>query len=141
MIKRKTLSYQKRLPVPSVIELHPVTSRTVAEIGYDDAAQICAVRFVSGDLYHVYPVTRREYQAFVAAPSKGRHYNQVFKDSDCFTIAKIVQQARGVAARRPLPNALDGLLAEFASSAAILAEQRDHHARLRNRLINQLQNQ
>jgi hypothetical protein len=138
MTMRTNRTYHNPLPVPSVIELRSVDSTMFDEIGYDGLTKTCAVRFLSGDLYHVYPVAPETFAAFDRAPSKGRFYNEVFKDSPCYSVAKIVQQAE---AGPPASSALeiDGLFIRYAEARATLEAARVEHDGLRDRIIDQMQ--
>jgi KTSC domain len=57
-----------------------VDSSSIASIGYD--ARRCALEVEfrqSGDVYQYFDVPSEEHAAFMAAESKGRYLNQVFK--------------------------------------------------------------
>lgn len=57
------------------MEMKPVTSSNIARIGYDPAARNLAVEFKSGGVYHHADVSPEDHAAFMAADSKGKHYN------------------------------------------------------------------
>jgi hypothetical protein len=58
----------------------PVDSASIAAIGYDDRRNELAVQFCgNGDLYLYRDVPREEYEAFMAAASKGAFLNREFK--------------------------------------------------------------
>lgn len=53
-------------------EHHRVVSSNVFSVAYDPEEQVMAVRFNSGGLYVYYEVDESVFDAFLAAPSKGR---------------------------------------------------------------------
>lgn len=57
-----------------------VISSTIRAIGYDEAASILEVEFLSGGLYQYLGVPRSSYDAFMAASSKGRYLDQRIKN-------------------------------------------------------------
>jgi hypothetical protein len=58
----------------------PVRSTSIASIGYLPASRELEVEFrESGDVYRYFNVPGEEYEAFMAAESKGTYLNQVFK--------------------------------------------------------------
>jgi hypothetical protein len=52
-----------------------VESSNVAAIGYDAATKTLGVRFKGGGTYHCLGVEPAAHAAFLAAESKGRHFN------------------------------------------------------------------
>lgn len=58
------------------MELKPVKSSNIAEVGYDPATQTLGVRFTSGGLYHYAGVTPEKHAELVGAESIGRHFLQ-----------------------------------------------------------------
>lgn len=58
----------------------PVESRAILSLDHDEASRTLFVRFVDGDLYAYFDVPRAEYEAFVAADSKGRWFAQHVRD-------------------------------------------------------------
>ena len=57
-----------------------VRSRNIASIGYLSAERELEIKFrESGDVYRYFDVPNEEYEAFMAAESKGTYLNQVFK--------------------------------------------------------------
>jgi KTSC domain len=58
----------------------PVRSTSIASIGYSPAERELEIKFrESGDVYRYFDVPNEEYEAFMAAESKGTYLNQVFK--------------------------------------------------------------
>jgi hypothetical protein len=59
----------------------PVSSSSIAEIGFDDDAEMLEVKFVSGSLYRYLGVSQDVYEDFRRAPSKGAFFNAHIKDA------------------------------------------------------------
>ena len=59
----------------------PVSSRSIAAIGYDDDAETLEVEFVTGRIYHYRGVSQDVFEDFREAPSKGAYFNQHIKDA------------------------------------------------------------
>jgi len=57
----------------------PVSSTSIAEIGYDDGRKILVVAFVSGSIYRYRGVSEDVFEDFRAAPSKGAFFNEHIK--------------------------------------------------------------
>jgi hypothetical protein len=58
----------------------PVRSTSIASIGYSPVERELEIKFrESGDVYRYFDVPNEEYEAFIAAESKGTYLNQVFK--------------------------------------------------------------
>ena len=58
----------------------PVPSTSIASIGYLPEVRELEIEFrASGDVYRYFDVPCEEYDAFMAAESKGTYLNQVFK--------------------------------------------------------------
>jgi hypothetical protein len=57
-----------------------VESEAIAEIAYEAERSTMFVRFVEGQWYSYFAVSRRVYQAFVAAPSHGRFFHEHIRD-------------------------------------------------------------
>lgn len=84
----------------TIVRLQDVVSSQIHAIGYDPETQTLAVRFTRGygekrgpgSLYHYANVTREDYDAFLAAESKGRHFGQHIKPfADKYPYQKIVE--------------------------------------------------
>lgn len=67
-------------PVP----LQPIDSASIAAIGYDPSAELLEVQFRSGRLYRYHAVSPAAWREFVAAPSKGQHFNRAIRDRFTF---------------------------------------------------------
>ena len=62
------------------MQLVPVDSSVIAQIGYDLAKRELAIEYRdSGDIYIYFDVPPAEHEAFMAAKSKGNYLNKVFK--------------------------------------------------------------
>ena len=57
----------------------PVSSRSLAEIGYDAEAEALEVLFRNGGLYRYYRVPEFVYERLMQAPSRGRFLNLEIK--------------------------------------------------------------
>jgi hypothetical protein len=54
----------------------PVSSSVLRSIGYDPERHFLDVEFHDGDVYRYADLEADVYEAFMAAPSKGRFFNQ-----------------------------------------------------------------
>lgn len=61
------------------MNLIPVKSSNIRAIGYDPTTKTLQVQFPNG-LYEVRDVSQAQYDAFMAAESKGAYYNSTFKE-------------------------------------------------------------
>ena len=59
----------------------PVSSRSIAALGYDDDTETLEVEFVSGTVYRYRSVSQDVFEDFRQAPSKGAYFNQHIKDA------------------------------------------------------------
>jgi len=59
----------------------PVSSRSIAAIGYDDDAETLEVEFVTGSVYRYRGVSQDVFEDFRQAPSKGAYFNAHIKDA------------------------------------------------------------
>lgn len=58
----------------------PVESSVIAYMGYDPQRRELEIEYrANGDVYKYFDVTLEEYEAFLAAESKGEYLNLVFK--------------------------------------------------------------
>ena len=57
-----------------------VWSSSVRSVGYDEAAQILEIEFVSGGVYRYYGVPRDVYQELLEASSKGAYFLARIRD-------------------------------------------------------------
>lgn len=57
----------------------PVTSESIAAIGYDAKTQTLEVEFVGGSLYQYFDVPQHVHEAFMQAESKGSFLNGSIK--------------------------------------------------------------
>lgn len=58
--------------------LKPVESSNIKAVGYDAATHTMQVQFASGTYTHS-DVSQQQYDAFMAAPSKGKFYHANFR--------------------------------------------------------------
>lgn len=61
------------------IPLEPVVSSMIAKIGYDRKTQTLRVVFENGDAYDYPTFTERDWEAFRAAESLGRHFHRAIR--------------------------------------------------------------
>lgn len=54
----------------------PVTSTSLASVGYDPAASVLEVEFRSGAIYRYLAVPARIHRELMSAESKGRYFSQ-----------------------------------------------------------------
>jgi len=64
----------------SMPEMHPVTSKSVSTLGYDEAAQEAYIQFHSGGLYVYRGVPAHEYENLLNAQSVGSYHHTYFKN-------------------------------------------------------------
>ena len=64
-----------------MLSREPVSSSTIAAIGYDEEREILEVEFVSGALYRYLGVPDEVFDALWAAPSKGKFFNEHIRDA------------------------------------------------------------
>ncbi len=58
------------------MERTPVTSSSIASIGYDPTEKVLEVEFHHGGVFQYFDVPGEEYEAFRAADSIGRYFTQ-----------------------------------------------------------------
>ncbi len=59
----------------------PVTSSTIADIGYDAATMTLEIGFLKGGVYQYFDVPETVYQEFMAADSKGKFLHANIKNN------------------------------------------------------------
>ena len=74
------------IKTPGHTKMQAVTSSQISEIGYDSEARVLSVRFNGkegrrGNLYRYSDVTPQQYDAFLAAPSKGSWFGNNIKNN------------------------------------------------------------
>lgn len=57
------------------MNINPVESATLVEVGYDEAGATLQLEFRSHAVYRHFGVPGAVYAALIAAPSKGRYFN------------------------------------------------------------------
>lgn len=66
---------------PASVELQPVESTLIKEVGYDEATQTLIIVFVTDDAtYEYYDVPKEVYEQLMAAESKGSFFTKNIKD-------------------------------------------------------------
>jgi hypothetical protein len=56
------------------MEMQKVSSSAIASVGYDEATQIMAVKFNSGQMYYYSGVSQSEYDGLMTAESPGKYF-------------------------------------------------------------------
>jgi KTSC domain len=56
-----------------------VESATLAALAYDEAHEILQLEFRSREIYRYFGVPARVYESLLAAPSKGKFFNQAIR--------------------------------------------------------------
>lgn len=70
---------QSAISQPGEVVMIPVESSNIAAIGYSDVEGVLLVDFLSGTRYRYSAVPAWKFEAFLAAPSKGRYLNSAIK--------------------------------------------------------------
>jgi len=65
-----------------VMERKPLTSSTIASVGYDPLTHRLEIEFRNGSLYEYFGVPEATFEALITAPSAGRYLNQEFKKTN-----------------------------------------------------------
>ena len=60
-------------------DLKPIVSSMISAAGYDEASKTLKVQFSGGATYEYAGVPATEYQAFLSAPSAGKHFSANIK--------------------------------------------------------------
>jgi len=76
------------------ITMHPVESSQIAEIGHDEATNTLRIKFTGrGSVYDYQNFTRPEFEAFMAAKSKGGHFIKNIKhESKKYPYRKVAEE-------------------------------------------------
>ena len=61
------------------MEMNEVSSTLIARYGYDRASKEMRVQFHSGGTWSYAAVPMMEFEAFLRAPSKGKHFRSAIK--------------------------------------------------------------
>lgn len=62
------------------VEMQPVSSSNISEIGYDNVEQVVYVRFLNSSLYAYKGVGQMEFDGLLNAPSVGSYLHRNFKN-------------------------------------------------------------
>lgn len=62
------------------MERTPVSSSSIASIGYEAESRILEIEFPRGAVFRYYDVPTEEHEAFMASDSKGRYFNSNIKN-------------------------------------------------------------
>jgi hypothetical protein len=63
------------------IKFTPIDSDHIAGAYYDSMERRATIKFKNGSVYHVHGMLPDDYQAFMDAPSQGRHFHSIIKDN------------------------------------------------------------
>jgi hypothetical protein len=74
-LKRRHLLKRRR----SKVDREPISSSTVASVGYEEDSMTLEVEFVKGTVYQYPNVPREIYEELMGASSKGNYINTVLK--------------------------------------------------------------
>lgn len=72
----------------------PVTSSSLAEVGYEPRTRTLGVRFRNGGEYHYRHVPQDVYDGLLKAPSKGTYFDQHIKKAG-FAFERVTPGRRG----------------------------------------------
>lgn len=61
------------------MERIPVSSTSIAGVGYDSESRVMEVEFTRGVVYQYYEVSSEVYESFIASDSKGQFFNSQIK--------------------------------------------------------------
>lgn len=61
------------------MERIPVSSSSIASVGYDSATRVMEIEFTGGAVYQYFDVPSEEYDSFLASDSKGKFFNSQIK--------------------------------------------------------------
>ncbi len=80
----------------------PVSSSSIASIGYDEASRTLEVEFVSGSAYRYFGVPEQIHSELMAAPSKGGYFNAEIRER--FPYAQLQQAGRRASLEHRCPS-------------------------------------
>lgn len=63
------------------MDWQPLESKLLASSAYDAGKQTLYLRFRSGEVYRYFEFPREQYQAFLAAESRGRYFPKLYSES------------------------------------------------------------
>jgi hypothetical protein len=67
------------------MNMQPVKSNNIGEVGYDETTKTLAIRFKSGGLYHYSGVSPETHKSLMGAASVGSHFFATIKGKFDFT--------------------------------------------------------
>lgn len=71
-----------------------VESTTLLTVSYDDAQALLQLEFCSRTVYHYFSVPPEVHQSLLAAPSKGRYFNQAIRGRFRYRLISDIDAAR-----------------------------------------------
>ena len=72
-----------------------VESTTLVAVGYDKTHETLQLEFRSRAVYRYFGVPCSVYEALVAAPSKGRHFNEAIRGRFPYSLISVTSSAHG----------------------------------------------
>jgi hypothetical protein len=71
------------------VQREPVSSSSIASVGYDEAARTLEIEFHNGRIYQFHNVPRQMAAALRAAPSAGAYFNKYVRNGPyAFTLVR-----------------------------------------------------
>ena len=77
------------------MNIKPVESTTLVAIGYDDTREFLELKFRSHAVYRYFGVPGSVYEALVAAPSKGRYFNEAIRGRFPHSLISTIDSEQG----------------------------------------------
>jgi len=72
-----------------------VESTTLVAVGYDETHETLHLEFRSRAVYRYFGVPGSVYEALVAAPSKGRHFNEAIRGRFAYSLISRTSSGQG----------------------------------------------
>jgi hypothetical protein len=61
------------------MQMQSVESSTIKALGYEPSSRTLAIEFTSGHVYHYSGISQHQFDALMAAPSKGKHFTAMIR--------------------------------------------------------------
>ncbi|HKV40201.1 MAG TPA: KTSC domain-containing protein [Blastocatellia bacterium] len=69
----------------------PLSSSTVASVGFQPETQVLEIEFTNGRIYQYQPVPEWQYEALMAADSKGIYFNKSIRSAG-YSYSRLVER-------------------------------------------------
>lgn len=69
------------------MERLPISSTTIASVGYDEPTMLLEIEFTNGHVYQYFDVPREHFEGLMAASSPGNYLNTIIKPNYRFAHA------------------------------------------------------